>query len=76
VDKLEELRSRISEVVDRRGVASIAKALIESGAGKDLLVNMRKGQTPSVDKFKLLADYLDCSVDYLLGRTDVPEVNR
>lgn len=22
-----------------------------------------------------VADYLDCSVDYLLGRTDVPEVN-
>ena len=24
----------------------------------------------------LIADYLDCSVDYLLGRTDNPEVNR
>lgn len=23
-----------------------------------------------------IADYLDCSVDYLLGRTDVPEVNQ
>ncbi|MCI9575275.1 MAG: helix-turn-helix transcriptional regulator [Clostridiales bacterium] len=23
-----------------------------------------------------LADYLGCSVDYLLGRTDTPEVNR
>ncbi|MBQ8357061.1 MAG: hypothetical protein IJX39_04560 [Clostridia bacterium] len=23
-----------------------------------------------------IADYLDCSVDYLLGRTDIPEVNR
>lgn len=23
-----------------------------------------------------IADYLDCSMDYLLGRTDVPEVNR
>lgn len=23
-----------------------------------------------------IADYLDCSVDYLLGRTDNPEVNR
>lgn len=23
-----------------------------------------------------IADYLDCSVDYLLGRTDVPELNR
>ena len=23
-----------------------------------------------------IADYLDCSVDYLLGRTDNPAVNR
>lgn len=23
-----------------------------------------------------IADYLDCSVDYLLGRTDIPEVQR
>lgn len=23
-----------------------------------------------------IADYLDCSIDYLLGRTDEPEVNR
>ena len=23
-----------------------------------------------------IADYLDCSVDYLLGRTDKPEVNK
>lgn len=23
-----------------------------------------------------IADYLGCSMDYLLGRTDVPEVNR
>lgn len=23
-----------------------------------------------------IADYLDCSVDYLLGRTDNPEVNK
>ena len=30
---------------------------------------------PSAEKLELLADYLDCSVDYLLGRTDVHEVN-
>lgn len=23
-----------------------------------------------------IADYLDCSVDYLLGRTDRPDINR
>lgn len=31
---------------------------------------------PSAIKLDILADYLNCSVDYLLGRTDKPEVNR
>lgn len=31
---------------------------------------------PSADKLERIADCLDCSVDYLLGRTDKPEVNR
>ena len=55
---------------------SVNKALTESGVGKDLIANMRKNQIPAMNKFADLADYLDCSVDYLLGRTDNPEVNR
>ena len=55
---------------------SVNKALTESGVGKDLTANMRKGQIPSVDKFSKLADYLSISVDCLLGRTDKPEVNK
>ena len=31
---------------------------------------------PGAESLILLADCLDCSVDYLLGRTDVPEMNR
>ena len=31
---------------------------------------------PTADALILVADYFDCSVDYLLGRTDKPEVNR
>lgn len=31
---------------------------------------------PSAIKLDILADYLDCSVDYLLGRTDNPDVNK
>jgi transcriptional regulator with XRE-family HTH domain len=59
-----------------RGV-SPNKAFTESGVGKDFIANLRKGQAiPTARKFLSLADYLDCSVDYLLGRTDVPEVNR
>ena len=52
------------------------RAFTESGIGKDFIANMMKGMTPAADKFSDLADYLDCSVDYLLGRTDNPEVNR
>lgn len=31
---------------------------------------------PSADKLEKLADYLGCSVDYLLGRTTNPEINK
>lgn len=36
----------------------------------------KKAQAPSADKLEAIADFLDCSVDYLLGRTDNPEINR
>lgn len=31
---------------------------------------------PNIDAITKIADYLDCSVDYLLGRTDVVEINK
>ena len=31
---------------------------------------------PSLESLVKIADYLDCSIDYLLGRTDNPEVNQ
>lgn len=34
------------------------------------------GSTPKSENLAKIADYLDCSVDYLLGRTDNPKVNR
>lgn len=36
----------------------------------------KKAQAPSADKLEAIADYLDCSVDYLLGRTNNPEINK
>jgi len=35
-----------------------------------------EGTLPNGETLIKIADYLDCSVDYLLGRTDKPEVNR
>lgn len=34
-----------------------------------------KSTYPSCDKISRIADHLGCSVDYLLGRTDNPDVN-
>jgi len=69
------LISRLEKRISIRGT-SATKALDESGAGKDMIANLKKGQTPTVSKVQAIADYLGCSVDYLLGRTDNPEVNR
>nr|WP_283245435.1 helix-turn-helix transcriptional regulator [Congzhengia minquanensis] len=38
--------------------------------------NIRRGKTPSIEKLMCLAKYFNCSIDYLVGLTDNPEVNR
>lgn len=34
------------------------------------------GNKPSYDALIALADYFDVSIDYLVGRTDKPEINK
>ena len=50
--------------------------LLELQLNKNTLSNMYNGSMLRGDSLARIADYLDCSVDYLLGRTDKPEVNR
>lgn len=50
--------------------------LLELHLNKNTLSNMYNGSMLKGDSLARIADYLDCSVDYLLGRTDNPEVNR
>lgn len=68
------LVSRITSLCDSRN-ESFNLAGTNSQVGKDFLNNIKKGSIPSSDKLARLADYFDCSVDYLLGRTDNPEVS-
>lgn len=53
----------------------IKNMLKDIGLGFNTMSNM-KTSTPKADNLAKIADYLDCSVDYLLGRTDKPEVNK
>ena len=34
----------------------------------------KNGTVPKADVLIIIADYFDCSVDYLLGRTDTPQI--
>lgn len=50
---------------------TINRMLADCGAGTRLVQNLKSGSFPSVDKFIKIADYFGCSVDFLLGRSDV-----
>lgn len=71
----ERLQKVISDCCERKGV-SARTAFIESGVGRSFYDNINKGSVPSVDKLQALAVYFGVSLDYLVGNTDVPEVNR
>ena len=52
---------------------TIAKSI---GLSTATATKWKNGSIPNGEALTKIADYLDCSVDYLLGRTDNPEVNR
>ena len=66
---------RISALTNSKGL-SINQMLKNAELSTTILDNMKRGRLPSVDKIQSIAEYFDCSVDYLLGRTDNPEVNK
>ncbi|MDR0861980.1 MAG: helix-turn-helix domain-containing protein [Oscillospiraceae bacterium] len=49
--------------------------LLKLGLSQGNLHKWRNGATVNSDALVTLADYFDVSVDYLLGRTDNPELN-
>ena len=60
----------IQELCNSKGVKPTVAAR-ESGAGKDLITNMKKrGTQPSIEKIRLLAEYLGCSVSDILGEKE------
>lgn len=67
---LQLIEERIMSIASQLGLSK-NKLLSNANLNKSVFDNMKKGQIPSVDKIHAIADYLGCSVDYLLGRTDL-----
>lgn len=65
----QKIAERIKLQAKLRGV-TMQKMLSEIGLGINTVSQLAKGQVISSIKLAQIADYLDCSVDYLLCRTD------
>lgn len=69
-----QVATRIKEICKVRG-SSISKMLEVCSIRKSFIYDLEKrNASPSIEIIGQIADYLDCSVDYLLGRTDSPEI--
>lgn len=65
------ISTRIKTVAKQKNIA-IKDLLSDCNLTINALANMNHGRMPLADNLAKIADRLDCSVDYLLGRTDNP----
>ena len=67
--------SKIIKLTAKTKKVTIGKMLKDCNLNKNTLSSMQSGGFfPHLETIAKIADYLDCSVDYLLGRTDVHHV--
>ncbi len=71
----QEIATRIKSTAKSKKV-SLKVMLSECNLGINTISQMSKGNDMLSKNLARIADYLDCSVDYLLGRTNNPEVNK
>lgn len=71
----QDIANRIKATAKSKSI-SLKTMLSDCGLGINLISHLSKGQAVTYVNLAKIADYLDCSVDYLLGRTDVVEVAR
>lgn len=55
---------------------NLKNMLSDLNLGINAISEFSKGKQLSCISLALIADYLDCSVDYLLGRTDNPDSHK
>lgn len=67
----QEISSRIKKRAKVQNIA-LKDVLQNVGTGVNFVSHLSKGQEVSYLTLAKIADCLDCSVDYLLGRTDNP----
>lgn len=70
-----ELAMRISAYAKHRGILT-SRMLAACNLGRNTISHLRHEKKCSYETIAKMADYLDCSVDFLLGRTDEPHSHK
>lgn len=71
-----QVAERIKTAAHAKGVL-VKNLLSTCGLSKNALSTMKSGgYFPRIEAIAAMADELDCSVDYLLGRTDDPVLHQ
>jgi hypothetical protein len=63
---------KIKELADKQGI-SLNMLEEKLGFSRNTIYNMKKS-TPNVERVSKIADYFNVSTDYLLGRTENPNI--
>lgn len=67
--------TRLINLCELKGI-TITALTAANGISKGNVTRWKNGSIPNGDTLIKLADYFDCSIDYLLGRTDSPELRQ
>ena len=70
-----DVANRVKAYAKQRN-KSLKDVLEACSLGSNTFSHMLHGRSLAFDSIARIADELGCSVDYLLGRTDNPEINR
>ena len=71
--------AKVAESIKNRAKernVQIKDMLLDLNLNKNTLSTMYSGSMLKGDSLARIDDYLECSVDYLLGRTENPQINR
>lgn len=66
----------IKQLCQRKSIP-VSQLLSECHIRKSFIYDLEKRQfTPSTETIEQIANYFDVSIDYLVGRTDNPKINK
>lgn len=70
-----QFAQRIKDRCKEKGY-TISDVLVNSKITRNFMYQLKIGQLPSIEIVERLANNLDCSIDYLIGRTEKPDINK